>query len=116
MKNTDAICALLRAADTAHDPLDRLACQRAAAWIRWCDGFGATITNDEASVMDQTHSLGEVSRMIVARFSSLFPALPEDADLRHLDEEGSGWQDEFRRQAHQGQALRIDDPFDSGPK
>lgn len=116
MKNSKAIGALLRAADNARDPLDKLACQRAAAWVRWCDGFGATITNNEASAIDHTRYPGEVSRMIISRLSKLFPAPPEDPEFRYLDDDGSGWQDEFRRHAYRRQAVRIDDPFDIAPK
>lgn len=111
MKNSTAIGVLLRAADHARDTLDKLACQRAATWLRWCDGFGATITKEEASVIDQSQSLGDVSRMIIARLSSLFPAPPEDPEFRYLDDDGSGWQDEFRRLGHQRQAARIESPF-----
>ncbi len=111
MKNSTAIGALLLATDNAHDPLDKLACQRAATWLRWCDGFGATITNQEASVIDQSQSLGDVSRMIIARLSSLFPAPPEEPEFRYMDDDGSGWQHEFRRQQRQRQPVHIDDPF-----
>lgn len=116
MKNSKAIGALLRAADNASDPLDKLACQRAAIWVRWCDGFGATITNQEALVIDQTQSLGDLSRMIIARLSGLFPAPPEDPEFRYLDDDASGWQDEFRRHAAHRQNVPIDDPFGLGPK
>lgn len=111
-----AISALLRAADDVHDPLDKLACQRAAAWLRWCDGYGATLTNEETSVIDETKSLGEVARMIISRLSSLFPALPEDPEFCFEDDNYSGWQDEFRRQNRQREPVHIDDPFRIAPK
>ena len=48
MKNINGITLLIQAAETADDPLDQLACRRAAAWLRWCDGYGAALTETEA--------------------------------------------------------------------
>ncbi|MGB0660219.1 MAG: hypothetical protein ACPGNV_08550 [Mangrovicoccus sp.] len=111
MKNSAAISALLHAADDVQDPLDKLACQRAAAWVRWCDGYGATLTNEETSVIKRTKSLGDVARMIIVRLARLFPAPPEDPEFQYMDDDGSGWQHEFRRQKSHRLDIRIDDPF-----
>lgn len=111
MKNTLAIGALLRAADEVQDPLDRLACQRAATWIRWCDGFGATLTIKEASLIDQTKSLGEIARMIIVRLSKFFPVPPEDLELSYIEDDSTCWQDEFRRTENPRQRVHIDNPY-----
>ncbi|WP_439525704.1 hypothetical protein [Roseovarius mucosus] len=92
MRNTDAIRRFLDAATVARDPLDATACRRAAVWLRWCDGFGATLTEGEAERLAQGNALGEAARQLIRRLSEEFPAPPEDAALTYLDDdEGSGW-------------------------
>jgi hypothetical protein len=98
MKNSDAIRALLDGADRANDPLDAVACQRAATWVRFTDVFGATITNDEAATIAQANSLGEVARQIIQRLAEDYPTPNEDGSLHYLndDESDEGWVAEFR--------------------
>ncbi|WP_288960767.1 hypothetical protein [uncultured Sulfitobacter sp.] len=92
MRNTDAIRRFLDAATVARDPLDATACRRAAVWLRWCDAFGATMTDDETGHLAQGNALGEAARQLIRRLSEEFPAPPEDAALTYLDDdEGSGW-------------------------
>ena len=57
MRNSSAIAQLIAASEAADDPLDRLACRRAAAWLRWCDGYGATLTEPEAARIGARGSL-----------------------------------------------------------
>lgn len=92
MRNTYAVRCLLDAATVARDPLDATACRRAAGWLRWCDGFGATLTEGEAERLAQCNALGETARQLIRRLSEEFPAPPEDAALTYLnDDEESGW-------------------------
>lgn len=98
MRNTDAICALIDGADRALDPLDAVACRRAATWIRFTDAFGATITADEADRLAQGGALGEAARQIIQQLSEDYPAPQEDGSLRYLedDEQDEGWMTAFR--------------------
>lgn len=92
MRNTYAVRRFLDAATIARDPLDATACRRAAAWLRWCDGFGATLTEGEAERLAQGGALGDCARQIIRRLAEEFPAPPEDVALTYLDDdEGSGW-------------------------
>jgi|GEM_PF-2565387 hypothetical protein len=92
MRNTYAVRCLLDAGAVARDPLDATACRRAAVWLRWCDAFGATMTESEADHLAQGKALGEAARQLIRRLADEFPAPPEDAALTYLDdEEGSGW-------------------------
>lgn len=92
MRNTHAIHRFLDAATIARDPLDATACRRAAVWLRWCDAFSATVTEDEAARLAQGGALGDCARQIIRRLAKEFPAPPEDAALTYLDDdEGSGW-------------------------
>ena len=90
MRNSAAVGSLLRAARRAEDPLDATACRRAAAWLRWCDGFGAALAPAEAARFGRGGSLGEAARALVRRLSESYPAPPEDGALRYL-EEGGAW-------------------------
>lgn len=90
MRNVEANRILLRAAEAAPDPLDATACQRAAAWLRWCDGFGATLTSEDSERLSKTGALGEAARGLIRRLFQEFPAPSEDACLRYLVEEESG--------------------------
>lgn len=98
MRNSEAIRALLDGADRAHDPLDAVACQRAATWIRFTDAFGATVTGDEADRLAQGNALGEVSRQIIQRLMEDYPNPHEDGSLHYLDddEQDEGWVAAFR--------------------
>ena len=92
MKNTTALAAFLTAADKTHDMLDATACRRAAVWLRWSDGFGATLTEDESTRIAQGKALGECARQVIRRLSEDFPAPPEDGSLRYLDDdESTAW-------------------------
>ena len=129
MKNAEAIARLIAAAEAAHDPLDQLACRRAGSWLRWCDGFGATLTRPEAERISAGGSLGEAARGLLRRLAETYPAPPEDARLDYLaddDETASGLHDIARSSTappRQGRTRREDDvvrgavvkdPFDTG--
>lgn len=129
MKNAEAIARLVTAAEAAHDPLDQLVCRRAASWLRWCDGFGATLTRHETERFAAGGALGEAARGLLRRLAETYPVPPEDARLDYLvddDETTSGLQDIARSSAappKQGRARREDDvvrgavvkdPFDKG--
>lgn len=92
MKNSHAISCLLAAAEVAKDPLDRLACRRAAAWLRWCDGYGATLTASEAARIAAGGRLAEVARALLRRLAETYPGPVEDARLDYLEEgDGGDW-------------------------
>ena len=92
MKNTKAFAELIKAAENTDDHLNSTACRRAAIWLRWCDGFGATLTDDEAERISDNRSLAETARLLIARLAKEFPHPHEDASLRYLDDdEGSAW-------------------------
>ena len=92
MRNSSAIAQLIVAAETADDPLDRLACRRAAAWLRWCDGYGATLTAPEAARIAAGGRLAEVARGLLRRLAETYPGPVEDARLDYLEEgEGCDW-------------------------
>ncbi|MDV4145838.1 hypothetical protein [Shimia sp. FJ5] len=92
MRNTYAVRQFLDAAAVARDPLDATACRRAAAWLRWCDGYGATLAQGEAERIAQGGALGDCARQIIRRLAEEFPAPVEDAGLTYLDDdEGGGW-------------------------
>lgn len=122
MRNTDAIRRFLDAATVARDPLDATACRRAAVWLRWCDGFGATLTEGEADHLAQGKALGEAARQLIRRLADEFPAPPEDAALTYLDDdEGSGWMRNIpeapgaaqtaRRREAENERPEVQDPF-----
>lgn len=90
MKNLHAISRLLAAAEAAKDPLDRLACRRAAAWLRWCDGYGATLTQSEADRVAVGGALGEFARGLLRRLAERYPSPIEDVRLSYLDEDDGG--------------------------
>jgi hypothetical protein len=90
MKNLHAISRLLAAAEAAKDPLDRLACRRAAAWLRWCDGYGATLSQSEADRVAVGGALGEFARGLLRRLAESYPAPIEDVRLSYLDEDDGG--------------------------
>ena len=129
MRNSEAIARLVTAAEAAHDPLDQLACRRAGAWLRWCDGFGATLTRSEAERFAAGGALGEAARGLLRRLAETYPAPPEAARLDYLaddDETASGLQDFARppgatpkpgRARREGDVMRdavVKDPFVSG--
>jgi hypothetical protein len=129
MKNSDAIARLLSAAETAQDPLDELACRRAGAWLRWCDGFGATLTRHETERFAAGGALGEAARGLLRRLAETYPAPPEDARLDYLADDSettSGLQDIARwsaattkpgRSRQDGDTFRtalVRDPFGAG--
>ena len=92
MKNAKAIACLIVAAEAAQDPLDELACRRAGAWLRWCDGFGATLTRPEAERFAAGGALGEAARGLLRRLAEKYPAPPEDARLDCLvDDSETTW-------------------------
>jgi hypothetical protein len=92
MKNLRAIACLIAAAETANDPLDELACRRAAVWLRWCDGFGATLTRTEADRIAAGGALGEASRGLIRRLAEEYPAPVEDIQLACLQgDDGAPW-------------------------
>lgn len=96
MKNAHAIAMLIDAGGSATDPLDVTACRRAAVWLRWCDGFGATLTEVDATRFAKGGELGEAARSLIRRLYDEFPPAPEDATLRYLeDEEDSSWKHGF---------------------
>ena len=90
MKNSYAISRLLTAAEVAKDPLDRLACRRAAAWLRWCDGYGATLSQSEADRVAAGGALGEFARGLLRRLAESYPAPIEDVRLSYLDDDEEG--------------------------
>lgn len=90
MKNSYAISRLLAAAEVTKDPLDRLACRRAAAWLRWCDGYGATLSQSEADRVAAGGALGEFARGLLRRLAESYPAPIEDVRLSYLDEDDGG--------------------------
>ncbi|WP_417249285.1 hypothetical protein [Celeribacter sp.] len=123
MRNTYAVRCLLDAATVARDPLDATACRRAAGWLRWCDGFGATLTEGEAERLAQGKALGEAARQLIRRLSEEFPAPPEDAALTYLDDdEESGWMRHIpeatgaartaRRRETEDERPEVRDPFE----
>lgn len=129
MKNSEAIAHLVVAAEAAQDPLDQIACSRAGAWLRWCDGFGATLTRPEAARIAAGGALGEAARGLLRRLAETYPAPPEDARLDYLaddDETTSSLHDIARSSAappkpgrprREGDVVRraaVRDPFGSG--
>lgn len=116
MRNVEAIRVLLEAADNATDPLDATACQRAAVWLRWCDGFGAMLTVDETKRFLRSGALGEAARGLVRRLFQEFPPPPEDGSLRYLDEEEEGgqWKNRILHSvdATAQRDVRTQDPFE----
>ena len=129
MKNAEAIARLVAAAEAAHDPLDQLACRRAGSWLRWCDGFGATLTRPEAQRVAAGGALGEAARGLIRRLAETYPVPPEDARLDYLAEDGEtmlGFQDIARssdaapktaRAHREGEMLRdavVENPFKAG--
>ena len=129
MRNSEAIARLVTAAEAAHDPLDQLACRRAGSWLRWCDGFGATLTRPEAERISAGGSLGEAARGLLRRLAETYPVPPEDAWLDYLADDGEtmlGSHDIAQTSAvlpRQGRTRRGDevvrgavvrDPFDTG--
>ncbi|QOL82655.1 hypothetical protein [Pseudooceanicola spongiae] len=128
MRNSEAIACLVTAAEAAQDPLDQLACRRAGTWLRWCDGFGATVTRTEAERIAAGGALGEAARGLIRRLAETYPAPPEDARLEYLtddDETTSGLQSiaQFSaatrrpgREPREGDFVRgavVKDPFGS---
>jgi hypothetical protein len=102
MKNAEAIARLMTAAEAAHDPLDQLVCRRAASWLRWCDGFGATLTRHETQRFAAGGALGEAARGLLRRLAETYPAPPEDARLDYLADDAEtmlGFQDIARSSA-----------------
>lgn len=98
MRNSSAIAQLIAASEAADDPLDRLACRRAAAWLRWCDGYGATLTEPEAARISAGGSLAEAARGLIRRLSETYPAPVEDARLDYLEnEDDSSWSTDWQR-------------------
>lgn len=96
MKNTRAISIFIHVEHRDVDPLDTTACLRAASWLRWCDGFGATLTAEEASRLAKGGNLGEAARSLIRRLSAEYPALPEDCGLQYLeDQDSTGWMHAF---------------------
>lgn len=92
MKNSQAIANLITAAEATEDPLDELACRRAAVWLRWCDGFGATLTGSEVERIAVPGALGEAARGLIRRLAEEYPAPAEDTQLACLhDDDGSPW-------------------------
>ena len=111
MKNITAIAAFLTAADRAHDALDATACRRAAVWLRWCDGFGATTTEDEAERIAQGGALGDCARQMIRRLSNEFPAPPEDGNLKYLDDdETASWMQNIPIGPDRKKPAAADDP------
>lgn len=80
------------------DPLDAIACRRAATWVRFTDAFGATVTGEEATRLAQGGALGETARQIIQRLAEDFPTPNEDGSLQFLDddEKDEGWVAAFR--------------------
>ncbi|MBB4209323.1 hypothetical protein [Roseinatronobacter bogoriensis] len=92
MKNSEVLAKLITAAQSANDPLDELACRRAAAWIRWCDGYGATLTRPEADRIAAGGALGEAARGLIRRLAEEYPAPIEDIQFLSLhDDDGTPW-------------------------
>lgn len=92
MKNSQAIAALISAAEAADDPLDELACRRAAGWLRWCDGFGATLTRPETDRIATPGALGEAARGLIRRLAEEYPAPIEDIQFACIrDDGGAPW-------------------------
>jgi hypothetical protein len=92
MKNSQAIANLISAAEAADDPLDELACRRAAVWLRWCDGFGATLSRPEADRIAAAGALGEAARGLIRRLAEEYPAPVEDIRLEYLhDDDVASW-------------------------
>lgn len=129
MKNAEAIARLLSAAETAQDPLDELACRRAGSWLRWCDGFGATLTRPEAQRVAAGGALGEAARGLIRRLAETYPVPPEDARLDYLADDSettSGLQDiarwsaattkpgQARREGEMLRDARVRNPFEVG--
>lgn len=124
MRNTDAIRRFLDAATVARDPLDATACRRASVWLRWCDGFGATLTEGEAGRIAQGGALGDCARQLIRRLAEEFPAPPEDAALTYLDDdEGTEWMQHIpeapgaartaRRREAEDEWPEVKDPFEN---
>lgn len=103
MTNEHVIQALRAGAALYPDGLDRCACLRAAAWVRWMDVFGATISPTKIEAMQQTRRVAGVARSIMADLLKTgLPTPPEDITLEYLtgDEGDSGgvprWADTSR--------------------
>ncbi len=129
MKNAEAIACLMTAAEAAHDPLDQLVCRRAASWLRWCDGFGATLTRPEAQRVAAGGALGEAARGLIRRLAETYPVPPEDVRLDYLADDSettSGLQDiarwsaattkpgRSRQDADTFRTALVRDPFGAG--
>lgn len=83
----EQVSAALRHGATAYptDSLDRHACLRAAAWLRWMDAFGATIPTSAAEALHITRKPAEIARSIMAALvKSGLPTPPEDITLEYL--------------------------------
>ncbi|WP_127562820.1 hypothetical protein [Nioella ostreopsis] len=92
MKNSQAIANLITAAEATEDALDELACRRAAVWLRWCDGFGATLTRSEVERIAVPGALGEAARGLIRRLVEEYPGPVEDIQLACLHEDdGAPW-------------------------
>ena len=112
MKNSQAIANLISSAQATEDPLDELACRRAAVWLRWCDGFGATLTRPETDRLAAPGALSEVARGLIRRLAEEYPAPAEDIQLACLhDDNGAPWSVEaiFDRAKHARPVLRVGD-------
>lgn len=115
MKNSLAIIALIEAAEAADDPLDELACRRAAVWLRWCDGFGATLTRSEVERIAVPGALGEAARGLIRRLVEEYPGPVEDIQLACLHEDdGAPWSVEaiVDQAKHARSATRMNSPVE----
>lgn len=116
MRNVEAIKVLLLAAEAATDPLDATACQRAAVWLRWCDGFGATLTDEDSKRFSKAGTLGEAARGLIRRLFQEFPPPSEDAGLRYLidEEEGGEWMQRILTSVGEPEQMdaQFEDPFE----
>ncbi len=93
MSNEHAIHALRAgAALYPSSSLDRHACLRAAAWLRWMDAFGATVNPVKAEALSATQRVAEIARAIIADLLKTgLPTPPEDITLEYLiGDDGDG--------------------------
>ncbi|MFY0624606.1 MAG: hypothetical protein JXQ89_23265, partial [Pelagimonas sp.] len=96
MTNTAAILALLASSESAARELDRLACLRAATWIRWYDGFGATLAATLQDRLTAGGNLAEAARQITQHFLETgLPSPPEDSQLTYLTDSETNWMTDF---------------------
>lgn len=107
MTNAQVIEALRRGAATYPDGLDRCACLRAAAWLRWMDAFGVAVSTDKSEVIRQTRRPAGIARAIMADLLKTgLPQPPEDITLEYLagdDGDGGGvprWADTSHGPGH----------------